>query len=357
MNFQNIPFTDVVKFGQINMLERPLFSTSWILGRFCNYKCSYCWPHARSDALDFFKLEDYQQTIDQIKQQARNNGFTEFHWGFSGGEPTAYKDLLNLIKYLDDGVQTPYQSVHMTTNLSPGKKWWTNWLSATELLQRRGLTASYHAEFANESEFIDKCLFLIDSGVLLTVNQVMVPEHFWEYYERAKRLADKGINVTIKPQSDPTASFVVKTYMHRTQLHADDVAAGAGLAHGQRAHVFAADQPRQVLGLLRGRAVAVDLVHAQVAVRAIAQADAGAGAADLFHRHHVRQVAHAGATVGLGHGDAQQAEFAHLAPQVHRELVAGVGLRRQRRNLALGEIAHRVAQRVNVVAEHEVQAG
>jgi organic radical activating enzyme len=212
MNFQNIPFTDIVKFGQINMLERPLFSTSWILGRFCNYKCSYCWPHARSDALDFFKLEDYKRTIDQIKQQARNNGFTEFHWGFSGGEPTAYKDLLNLIKHLDDGTQTPYQSVHMTTNLSPGKKWWANWLSATELLQRKGLTASYHAEFADESEFIDKCLFLIDGGVLLTVNQVMVPEHFWEYYERAKRLADNGINVTIKPQSDPTASFVVKTY-------------------------------------------------------------------------------------------------------------------------------------------------
>jgi organic radical activating enzyme len=212
MNFQNIPFTDIVKFGQINMLERPLFSTSWILGRFCNYKCSYCWPHARSDAIDFFSLENYQKTVDQIKQQARNNGFIEFHWGFSGGEPTAYKDLLSLIKYLDDGVQTPYQSVHMTTNLSPGKKWWANWLSATETMQRKGLTASYHAEFANEAEFIDKCLFLIDHGVLLTVNQVMVPEHFWEYYERAKRLADNGINVTIKPQSDPTASFVVKTY-------------------------------------------------------------------------------------------------------------------------------------------------
>ena len=38
--FQNIPFTDIVRFGQRTMLSRPLFSTSWILGRFCNYKCS-----------------------------------------------------------------------------------------------------------------------------------------------------------------------------------------------------------------------------------------------------------------------------------------------------------------------------
>jgi hypothetical protein len=40
----------------------------------------------------------------------------------------------------------------------------------------------------------------------------MVPEHFEEYYERCSRFADKGINVTLKPQSDPTASRVVDGY-------------------------------------------------------------------------------------------------------------------------------------------------
>jgi hypothetical protein len=212
MNFQEIPFNDIVKFGQINMLDHPLFSTSWILGRFCNYKCSYCWPHARSDTVDFFELADYQRTVNEIKRQARVNGFTSFHWGFSGGEPTAYKQLLELIEHISSDEQATYQSVHMTTNLSPGLKWWNRWLDGTSTLYRKGLTASYHAEFADEQEFIDKCLFLIDQGVLLTVNKVMVPEHFWEYYERAKRFAAAGINVTVKPQSDPTASYVVKTY-------------------------------------------------------------------------------------------------------------------------------------------------
>jgi len=204
-----IPFNNVIKFGQQTMLDRPLFSTSWILGRFCNYKCSYCWPYARTDQQDYQPLDVYKSTIHDIKQQARANGFAEFHWSFSGGEPTAYKDLLNLIEELVDDC---YQSIHMTTNLSPGSKWWTAWCHATRTLQRRSITASYHAEFANEQEFGDKILFLMSHGIYVTINQVMVPDQFDELYARCVRFKDRGINVTLKPQSNETASGIVDGY-------------------------------------------------------------------------------------------------------------------------------------------------
>ena len=211
-NFQNIPFNDIVRFGQRTMLSRPLFSVSWILGRFCNYNCSYCWPYARSDKLDHQPLEVYKRTVDEIKRQARENGFNEFHWSFSGGEPTAYKHLLDLTKHLDDGPQTPYQTIHMTTNLSPGSKWWKSWCDHTALLQRRSITASYHDEFAKEQEFGDKCLQLQYELVHVTINQVMVPEKFDELYARMERFHKRGINVTLKPQSNPTASGIVDGY-------------------------------------------------------------------------------------------------------------------------------------------------
>jgi len=212
MNFNQIPFQNIVRFGQRTMLDRPLFSVSWILGRFCNYKCSYCWPYARTDQVDHQSLDVYKSTVNEIKRQARLNGFNQFHWSFSGGEPTAYKDLLSLIHHLDDGVQTPYQSVHMTTNLSPGTKWWNTWCDYTKDLQRRSITASYHAEFAKEKEFADKCLQLMNNDVFVTVNQVMVPEQFFELYERMQKFHNCGINVTLKPQSDPTASRLVEGY-------------------------------------------------------------------------------------------------------------------------------------------------
>jgi len=174
-SFQDIPFQKIVKFGQRTMLDRPLFNTSWILGRFCNYNCN------------------------------------QFHWSFSGGEPTAYKQLLDLVKHLDE-TESSYQSIHMTTNLSPGSKWWNTWCTNTSLLQRRSITASFHDEFAKEQEFGDKCLQLMYELVHVTVNQVMVPEKFYELYERMERFHKRGINVTLKPQSDPTASGIVDGY-------------------------------------------------------------------------------------------------------------------------------------------------
>ena len=211
MNFSIIPFETITKFGQQTMLDRPLFNISWILGRFCNYSCSYCWPYARSDKLDYQSLEVYKSTIDEIKRQARANGFTQFHWSFSGGEPTAYKELPNLIKHIDE-LESPYQSIHMTTNLSPGSNWWKNWCNITMPLQRKSITASFHAEHAKEQEFGDKCLQLMYERVHVTVNQVMVPDKFYETLERCERLRSRGINVTLKPQSNDTASAIVDGY-------------------------------------------------------------------------------------------------------------------------------------------------
>jgi len=211
-DFQTIPFQKIIKFGQQTMLHRPLFSVSWILGRFCNYNCSYCWPYARSDRIDHQSLEVYTNTVDQIKKQANQNGFTQFHWSFSGGEPTAYKQLIDLVNYIECDQRSDYQSIHMTTNLSPGSKWWKNWCGKTAGLQRRSVTASFHDEFAREQEFGDKCLQLMYETVGVTINQVMVPEKFWELYERCERFHKRGINVTLKPQSDPTASSIVSGY-------------------------------------------------------------------------------------------------------------------------------------------------
>lgn len=206
----NVPFDDIVRFGQKSMLENPLFSISWILGRFCNYKCSYCWPYARSDRVDHLSFDVYKNTVDQIKLQANDNGFNEFHWSFSGGEPTAYKELLNLLEYVPQANE--YHSVHMTTNLSPGNNFWKSWIDRTSAFKRRSITASFHAEFADEKEFADKLLMLIENNVFVTINQVMVPAQFYELYEKCKWFNDQGINVTLKPQSNLNASKVVDGY-------------------------------------------------------------------------------------------------------------------------------------------------
>ena len=104
-------------------------------------------------------------------------------------------------------------------------------------------------------------------------------------------------------------------------------------------------------------AVVEDVVHAQVRVRAVGQADRAGGARDLLHRHHVRQVAQVRAAVVAADGDAEQAHLAELLPQVVGEGVLAVDAVGARGDLLLREGRHALAQHVEVVTEGKGRMG
>lgn len=220
-DFTQIPFDDITKFGQRTLLYRDIFCVSWLLGRFCNYKCSYCWPYARSDTQDYRPFELNVVTMDEIKRQSRERNFNSFHFSFSGGEPTVYPDYLRLLEhYSNDTVNCNYQSVHMTSNISQGLRWFEKYVAATKDLHRVSVTASWHREQGikqgdlkgHTETFADKLVFLQENDIHVTVNTVMVPEWFDVLYAEAEYFLARGINVTLKPQSDSTASRVVDGY-------------------------------------------------------------------------------------------------------------------------------------------------
>ena len=168
------------------------------------------------------------------------------------------------------------------------------------------------------------------------------------------------IDVGIGAVGDPhlgAIEHIVVTALLGPQLHADHIGAGVGLAHGQCAYVLAANQLRQVLGLLFGRAVAVDLVDAQIRMRAIGQAYRCRGAADLFDSHHVGEVAKPGAAMLLRDGDAQQAEFAKSRPELIGELIVAVDGSGPRRDFGGAERVNLLTQHVDGFAQSEVQRG
>ena len=212
-SFSNIPFKDIQRLGQASLLYRDLFCVSWLLGRFCNYKCSYCWPYARSSVRDHRPLSLLIKTMDEIKRQARERGFNSFHFSFSGGEPTLHKGYLKLLEhYSEDAENSNYQSAHMTSNLSPGFKWFEKYSQAVQSLHRVTVTASFHKEFAKREIFADKIKFLQEQDIHVTINMVMAPERFEELWEDACYFHEREINVTLKPQSDPKAQKVVEGY-------------------------------------------------------------------------------------------------------------------------------------------------
>lgn len=211
--FSSIPFNNIIKLGQRNLLYRDIFVVSWLLQRFCNYRCSYCWDHGRSNYKDYRPKNVYLGTIKEIKRQARNRGYNSFHFSFSGGEPTFNPYYIDILEFLADDVdKCNYHSVHMTSNISPSFKWLEKYINATKKFHRVSITASFHKEHANLEEFVEKLLYLQDHTIQITVNVVMVPEIFNELMKTNEYILSKGINVTLKPQSNPSAEWVVEGY-------------------------------------------------------------------------------------------------------------------------------------------------
>ena len=213
-DFTKIPFDRIERVGQISMLENDMFTVSWLLGRYCNFKCSYCWTHGRADKPDHRPTNLCLQTINSIKEQARARGFNSFHFSLSGGEPTLHPGYFYILEHLADDVEnTNYTSIHMTTNLSKDMEWFKIYVGLASAFNRASITASYHQEYIKDNDrFADKLLFLQNKGIKTTINMVMVPEKFDELYKTALFFRDRGLNVTLKPQSDPNANYVVKGY-------------------------------------------------------------------------------------------------------------------------------------------------
>lgn len=216
-DFTKIPFDDIVSFGQRSLLYHDIFTVSWLMGRYCNYNCSYCWPYARSDTKDHRSYELCVNTIDEIKRQARENGFNSFHFSFSGGEPTFHPSYLEILKYLAaDVANTNYTSIHMTSNCSRTMQWFQKYAEYAKLFHRASITASLHAEYVNTTEkmqdFANKLIFCQENDIQVTINMVMVPANFEKDWDNAMFFHNQGINVTLKPQSNESATKIVDGY-------------------------------------------------------------------------------------------------------------------------------------------------
>ena len=213
-DFTKVPFKKIVRLGECRFLHSDLFLGEWTLGRFCNYSCSYCWPHSHSKIRDHRPTEVILKTMDEVKRQARRRGFNSFHFSFSGGEPTLHPGYLDILKhYCRDLPNTNYQSLHMSTNLSPALAWFKKFVDITKNLHRVTITATWHPEFAKKGPFIEKVLFLQENDIHVVINIVMLPEKFDRLWKDVLYFHKQGINVVPKlPRDTASLTFISKEY-------------------------------------------------------------------------------------------------------------------------------------------------
>ena len=120
--------------------------------------------------------------------------------------------------------------------------------------------------------------------------------------------------------------------------------------------MFAGDQARQVFRFLRRVAPAPQLIDAQVRVSPIREANRGRRAADFFHRDCVFEIAKPGAAIVFAHRNAMQTQFAHFRPELARKLIAGVDVRRNRRDLVLRKPVNGFADHLGFIGKTKLKS-
>jgi MoaA/NifB/PqqE/SkfB family radical SAM enzyme len=173
-----------------NPQQSRIVFVDWTLGNVCNYACSYCPAHLHDGSIRWPAVDKVIDLAERIIGHYRMLG-RRAYFKFSGGEPSAYRGLLEVLARLKDlGAFTA-----LNTNGSREIAWWD---SAIPLLDAIVLT--YHIEFAEPEHFAAVLKRLTEASIPTHVNVTMLPERFDECAANASELSARcrGMSIALK---------------------------------------------------------------------------------------------------------------------------------------------------------------
>jgi len=169
----------------------------WVLGNYCNYSCSYCFPESNTGTHPVPKLNDtIKSNIDHLIQELHNVNRKDIVFSLSGGEPTLYKQFIPLTQHIHDlGCK-----IGIVTNGSRSLKWWQR---GVEHVQQIMLSIHHeHADIDHICKVVD-CLTQQDKHVTLYVMTHFEPTLFEKSIETLARVVEQykhtpNVRITIK---------------------------------------------------------------------------------------------------------------------------------------------------------------
>ena len=199
----NIPYDKIVEISTTTFSSFNLANCKWLLNRYCNYSCSYCWPHAHTNKKDFLNEDIYLLAIDNIVNQFEKSGFNNINWGWAGGEVTFNPSFLNILNEIQSyKVEKKKMFTNLVTNLSHKEKWWQRFIDSTKDFYSVKINASWHEEYLNtqmkREDFRSKLVFLKSNNIKVEVNVVLLPNKLSEIKKLQDWFLEKDIHMTVK---------------------------------------------------------------------------------------------------------------------------------------------------------------
>jgi len=176
----NIPYDKLIEVSSRSFKEHPIANCVWKLNRYCNFSCSYCWPHAHTNKKDFLNEDVYLLAIDKVINGFKDNGFSHINWSMMGGEVTFNPTFLLILEEIQTYITKDERMfTNLVTNLSQPIKWWDKFVKSTKKFYKVKINGSWHEEYLQTEDkkklFRDKLLFLRDNGIGVQVNAVLLP--------------------------------------------------------------------------------------------------------------------------------------------------------------------------------------
>lgn len=147
-----------------------VLTIAWMLGKRCNYDCSYCHPHSHDAVSPFLDLESAKKFVSHIFSFADTH-HKKIKWSFTGGEPFIDPGFIPLVEMINNHAST--EQINVTTNGSVPLKVYTDCKKMFT-----GITISLHPERPQSeiSKIIHKIIYLSqNTDMFINVNLMFMP--------------------------------------------------------------------------------------------------------------------------------------------------------------------------------------
>ncbi len=170
----------------INIKNTGHTTIDWILGNYCNFKCSYCFGDLNTGTFRVPKINSViENNIKHLVSELHSIGKKKISFTLAGGEPTMYHDFNQLTTLLKS-----FGPVGIITNGARTLDWWKNNHKTLDKV-----SISYHVEFADLSHTLDLIeLLLNNSDLFVAVHVMMHDKMFEKSIEAAETFSEKFQN-------------------------------------------------------------------------------------------------------------------------------------------------------------------
>lgn len=141
----------------------------WMLGNTCNYDCSFCPAEFKAGDKKYLDIELYISTCKRLIEQSNDK---KIWFKITGGEPTLYPKLIELLKFIKS-------AGHFTYIITNGSRTLRYWQELKDASCVDFIAVSMHPEQdADVDHIINVINIFKDTESIVTTNITCVPKYF-----------------------------------------------------------------------------------------------------------------------------------------------------------------------------------